>query len=164
MSSSDRRTFLTFLAALPLAGCGFTPVYAPGGTGGALTGTILADAPDTRIGYEFVAQVEARLGRANTPRWALGYEIETNEIAVGVSPDNTITRYNLTGKLLWSLRPVGGEEAVLNGAVENLTSYSATGSTVATITARRDAETRLMVILADQMITRLYAKIETLTQ
>jgi LPS-assembly lipoprotein len=158
MSSSDRRTVLKLLAAVPLAACGFSPVYAPGGAGGALRGRILADAPDSRLGYAFVARFEDRLGRAEAPSWALGYTIETREVAVGVSADNVTTRYNLTGRLLWSIRPLAGDEPVLSGTEESFTAYSATGTAVATLTARRDAEDRLMAILADQLVTRLYAE------
>lgn len=164
MSSSDRRSFLGLMATLPLGACGFTPVYAPGGAGGALNDTIIADAPKTRLDYEFVKQVETRLGRSTAARWALGYTITTDQIAVGVSPENAITRYNVTGRLSYSLRPIGGNTPVLTGVVDNLTSYSTTSSTVAARSARRDAEDRLMVILADQMVTRLYAQAEALTK
>ncbi len=162
MSSSDRRTALALLAALPLAACGFAPVHGPGAGGSALRGRILADAPDTRLGYAFVARFEDRLGRAEAPAWALGYTIETREIAVGVSADNVTTRYNLTGRLLWSIRPMASGEPVLSGAEESFTAFSATGTSVATLSARSDAEVRLMTILADRLVTRLYTEIGTL--
>jgi LPS-assembly lipoprotein len=162
MSSSDRRTALALLAALPLAACGFAPVHGPGGAGDALRGRILADAPNTRLAYAFVARFEDRLGRAEAPAWALGYTIATREIAVGVSADNVTTRYNLTGRLTWSIRPMGGDEPVLSGAEESFTAFSATGSAVSTLTARRDAEDRLMAIIADHLVTRLYAEVAAL--
>lgn len=147
------------MAGLPLAACGFTPVHGPNGQGGALRGTILADAPDDRAGYAFVAQFEDRLGRAEAPRWALGYRISTRRNAIGVSPENVITRYNIIGTLIWSIRPIGGDEPLMTGTLENFTSYSATGTTIATVTARRDAEDRLMILLADDLVTRLYARV-----
>lgn len=162
MSSSDRRTVLGLLAGTALASCGFAPVYGPGGAGGALRGQIATDAPDTRLGYAFVAQVENRLGRAEAPDWALGYRIETREIPIGVSPENVTTRYNVAGRLVWSLRPAGGGDPVLTGTLDSFTSYSATGTTVANLTARRDAEDRLMALLADQLVTRLFAEAESL--
>lgn len=158
MSSSDRRTTLALLAALPLGACGFQPVLGPVGSGDAIWKRILPDAPETRLDYAFVARIEDRLGRAEGPLWALGYTIETREIAVGVSADNITTRYNLTGRLLWSVRPLSGDEPVLSGDEESFTAFSATGSSVATLTARRDAEDRLMAILADLLVTRLYAQ------
>jgi LPS-assembly lipoprotein len=157
MSWSDRRALLALLAAAPLAACGFAPVYGPGGAGGVLRGTILADPPGDRLAYAFVARLEDRLGRPEAPAWALGYSIATREIAVGVSADNVTTRYNLTGSLSWSIRPVGGDTPVLSGTEESFTAFSATGSPVATLSARRDAEARLMTILADLLVTRLEA-------
>jgi LPS-assembly lipoprotein len=158
MSSSDRRSLLIALAALPLAGCGFSPVHGPGGTGEALRGTIEPDAPSDRLSYAFVARFEDRLGRAPAPRWALGYTIQTRQIPIGVSADNVITRFNVTGQLNWSIRPAGGGDPVATGTLDSFTAYSATGTTVATTTARRDAEDRLMTILADLLVTQLYAR------
>ena len=42
-----------------------------------------------------------------------------------------------------------------SGVVNSFTGYSATASTVVTLAAQRDAEERLMVILADQVVARL---------
>ena len=164
MSSSDRRAFLALIAAFPLGACDFRPVYGPGGDGGALTGTVRADDPENRLDYELVSAFESRLGRPAAARWALGYTVSTRQVAIGVSPDNVTTRYNVKGRLDWSVRPIGGGAAVLDGVIENLTSYSATGSTIATGAARRDAEDRLMVILADQLVARLYAGSTVLTR
>ena len=46
---------------------------------------------------------------------------------------------------------------VTGGRVESFTSWSATGSTVAGLTAEEDARLRLMRILADQIVARLLA-------
>ena len=40
----------------------------------------------------------------------------------------------------------------MSGVLDSFTAYSATGTTVATLTARRDAEERLMINLADQLV------------
>ncbi len=162
MSSSDRRLFLGLAAAFALAACGFTPVNAPGGAGGALSGTIVADAPADNLGYDFVARIEGRLGRPDAPRWALAYTLATRDQSVGITPENVATRVNITGTLTWSLRPVGAEDPVLSGQLQSFTAYSTTGTTVATLTARRDAERRLAVILADMLVTRLYASADAL--
>lgn len=158
MSWSDRRAALGLIAALPLAACGFTPVLAPGSAGRALQGAVLADAPASRLDYVLVARLEDRLGRAEAPRWALGYTIATRATGSVVSAADVATRVTVTGRLDWSLRPLGGGDPVAAGTLENFASYSATGTTVATLAARRDAEDRLMTILADQLVARLYAE------
>lgn len=172
MSSSDRRAFLaragalagTLAGAAALAGCGFAPVYGPQGAGTALRGQFLADEPHDRFGYAFVARFEDRLGRAGNARWALGYKIETRQTAVGIDSQNAITRYNITGTLTWEVRPLDGDEVVLSDATGSFTGYSATGTAVSAFAARRDAEDRLMVILADQLVAQLYARAGELPQ
>ena len=51
-----------------------------------------------------------------------------------------------------------GGQKVGAGKVQSFTSYATTGTTVATMTAETDAYKRLMVILADQVVTRLMAQ------
>ena len=156
MSSFDRRCLLMLLSGvLPLAACGFSPVYAPGSAAMAIRGRVRPDDPADRLAHAFVARFEARMGRADGAPWALGYKITTREVATGLNPDNVATRIILQGAADWSVRPAAGGDPVLNGRVESFTAFSATGSTTASLTARRDAEQRLMVILADQLVAQL---------
>jgi LPS-assembly lipoprotein len=157
MSSSDRRTLLCLLAGLPLAACGFSPVYAPGGPAAALRGRIRVDAPTDRNGFDFVERLEERLGRPQAPIYDLSYTIKTNQISVGITPDNDITRYNLTGRVDWSVTDRTSGARVAGGTAESFTSFSATGSTVAGLAAEEDAGLRLMRILADQIVTKITA-------
>ena len=50
---------------------------------------------------------------------------------------------------------VGPEGVEADGRVTAFTGYSATGSTVATAAAQRDAEARLAVILADMIVAQV---------
>lgn len=163
MSSPDRRKFLGFalLAGGLLASCGFAPAYGPGGPANALTGAVRAADPVDKNGFDLVQRLEERFGRPQTPRFDLTYTISTKAIAVGVTPDGTITRYNLSGAVDWSLTDPTGTR-VAGGVVDSFTSWSATGSTVAGMTAEEDANTRLMRILADQIVARLLAISATL--
>jgi len=145
------------LLALPLAGCGFAPVHAPGGTGSALRGTIAPEVPSDRQGHDFVARFEDRLGRAAAPRFRLGYDIVTKPVGAGITPSGAITRYTLTGSVAFTLTDAATGADLTAGRVESFTSWSTTGSTVATLAAEEDAYRRLMVILADQVVTRLIA-------
>lgn len=161
MSSSDRRSFLIALSALPLAACGFTPAYAPGGPAAGIMGEISPDDPPDRDAFDLVGQIEARLGLPKDPRFTLGYEIRTKETGVAITPDNATTRYNIAGSVRYTLRDAVTGKAVSSGEVHSFTSYGATGSTVATLAARADAHRRLMVILADEIVTRLIATAST---
>jgi LPS-assembly lipoprotein len=44
------------------------------------------------------------------------------------------------------------------GEVSTFTAYASSGSPVATAAARRDAQERLMIALADQIVARLLAR------
>jgi len=156
MSSFNRR-FILLAAGSALAGCGFTPAYAPGGGGARLDGNVAVDAPTTQPAYQLVRHLEDRLGRAGNARYGLSYAIELDEATSAISQDNITLRYNVLGEVTYALRDLSTGAVVASGKVENFTSYSTTGSTVATQAAERDASDRLMVILGDQMITRLIA-------
>ncbi len=157
MSSSDRRSLLIALAALPLAACGFTPAYGPGGPAAGIRGHIRPDTPPDRDAFSLVDELEARLGRPQDARFTLGYTIRTRETAVAITPLNITTRYDVAGAVHFTLRDAASGHTLSQGEVHSFTSYGATGSTVATLAARADAHQRLMVILADEIVTRLIA-------
>lgn len=156
MSLPDRRKALLLLAATPLAACTFTPAYAPGGGAAGLLGVIRVANPDTKNAFDLVERLEERLGRPQGARFDLEYQITTNRIGVAITPENAITRYNLSGLVNWQLKDDSGA-TVAEGVAQSFTSWSATGSTVAGLAAEEDAAYRLMRILADQIVTRLIA-------
>jgi len=153
MLSPDRRLFLTLLAGT-LAACGFAPAYAPGGPAAGLQGSIRAADPGDKNAFDLVERLEERLGRPDAPRYSLAYTIRTDEVGIGITTSNAITRYTLTGRIDWTLSDATGAR-LAGGRVESFTSYSATGSTVAGLAAEEDAARRLMRLLADQIVTRL---------
>ncbi len=155
MWCSDRRKFIASLGLLPLAACGFQPVYGPGGPGTALRGRVAFADPQNRFGFELVARLEERLGRTQNPTYALSYQIVTAREGIAISATNDTTRIRLDGRARYVLRETGSDVQVLAGEVTSFTAYSTTGSTLATDTAARDAETRLMVLLADLMADAL---------
>jgi len=145
------------LPAGVLAGCGFSPAYGPGGPGGKLQSSVLADAPRDGVEFELVKRLEERLGPAQAARYGLSYDIGLKSTGVGITTANAITRYNLNGTADWALRDLGTGARLTGGRAESFTSYSATGSTVAGLAAEGDAQRRLMRILADQIVTQLLA-------
>lgn len=156
MSLSNRRLFLLGLLALPA--CNFTPAYAPGGPAAALQGAVRVDSPDTKDGFDLVERLEERLGRPSNARFNLSYQITTERIGVGVTPENAITRYHLRGRIDWQLTDLDGTRRT-EGVAQSFTAWSATGSTVSGLAAEEDAAYRLMRILADQITTRLVASV-----
>ena len=151
----NRRRFGVVLAAAALAGCGFKPVYGPDGTGAALLGQLSLDPPQDRNDYLLQRRIEERLGQATAGAWRLSTQIKTDDIGLGFTTDGDITRYNINGTTDYTLRRTGSSKIFRQGKIQHFTSYSATGTTVATLAAKRDAEVRLMTILADQIIDQL---------
>jgi LPS-assembly lipoprotein len=165
MSSSDRKTpvvaltrRLVLLAPLALAACGFAPAYAPGGAGTALFATVRAQDPTDKNGFDLVERLEERLGRPQDVRYDLAYTITTEAVGVGITTGNEITRFNLKGVIDYTLTERSSGARVAGGRVQSFTAYSATGSTIAGLAAEEDAATRLMRLLADQIVARLIAQ------
>ncbi len=148
------------LATAALAGCGFSPVYGPAGAGGRLQGRIAFASPGTEAAYDLVAALEDRLGRAEGARYRMDYVIATQSFDLGITTQREITRYNVTGAVQVTVADLATGTTVFADTVEAFTSYSATGTAVSTEAAEADASRRLMTILADRIVTRLYAEAE----
>ncbi len=156
MSWSDRRRALGLLAALPLlAACGFAPVYGPGRAGGPLQGRLRPDDPDTEDAFRLNARLEDRLGRPGASALRLAHEISVTEDAGLATADRSASRIRLLGTVRY--RVLEGERLLTEGHAEGFTAYSTTATPLATRAAAEDARRRLMVLLADGMVTRLQA-------
>lgn len=160
MSSFNRRTLLLSLTAV--AGCGFQPVYAPGGQAEGLRGRIDIAAPSDEEGYALVERLEERLGLPRGADLGLTANIFVSEEAEGVLADGSISRYNVSGRVDWRLTRLTDGTEVLSGSERSFTSYAATSTTVATISARRDARRRLMVIIADRILQDIVLRADAL--
>jgi LPS-assembly lipoprotein len=147
----------TALLCLTLAGCGFTPVYGPGGTGSQLQNRVLVDPPVDREGFLLVRRLEERLGRADDPAYRLAIALNVGFEARAIDPDGDIRRFHMIGDATYALTDTSTGVVVRSGAVDNFVGYSATGTNVATVTAQRDATKRLMTILADEIVLQLQA-------
>ena len=159
---TDRRNLLISLAAL--AGCGFTPAFGPGGGADVLLGAVAPDAPATRDDFALTRRLAERLGPPEAPRFRLAYTVATVASGQAITPDNATTRFSLHGTAAFRLIALGSGAELLAGKVEGFTSWSATGTTVATRAAEDDAHLRLIRILADQIVTRLLASAASLPQ
>ncbi|WP_114964816.1 hypothetical protein [Alkalilacustris brevis] len=161
MSSFDRRKLLIALPGLLVlgaAGCGMRPAYGPGGTGGALRGRVRADDPQTREQQQFVARLEERLGPPQQAEFRLSYEITTgSDVRLG-SGALRDSRSQIFGRARYTLRRMGEDDAEIErGEVTQFVGYSSTSTPLANRAAREDARARLMVLLADGVVTRLLA-------
>ena len=151
---SSRCGFL--LAALALAGCGFVPMNGVSSKSQMLRNTVLVQAPTNRVEFELVRNLEVQLGQATSKLYDLRYKLNVDEDIIVVSAAQEINRFSLEGVLEYSLVD-GSGVVLLSNTAKSFTSYSATGTTVATQRSKRDAYGRLMVILAKQVSNFLLA-------
>ena len=158
----SRRAALLGLAAA--AGCGFAPVYGPGGTADGLRHAISVEAPATDVGFRLRQRMFDRLGRPETPTHHLSVDIEIARAPVAVTETQETTRYNLPGTAAFRLVALATETVVLTDEVSTFTSFSATGTALSTLAAERDARERLATLLADLIVTRLMIAAPDLTR
>lgn len=153
--SWSRRSVL--LAGLALAACGFSPVYGPDGTGTRLFGQIRTADPRTPDDFSFAGRIAERLGPEAEARFLLDYRLRIAVVPQAITPDEVTTRYALNGTAEFTLTEAATGREVTRGQVSSFTSYSTTGTTIATMAAEQDAHERLARMLADQVVTRLIA-------
>ena len=154
MSSFDRRSLILSLAALPA--CGFTPVYAPGSKAAALRGTVQIGEPDSGNAFQLVRELEIRLGAPAKVAYTLAVSVDLDETGGVITTSQEVERFTISGTAKYTLATLDGA-SVAKGSARGFTGYSASGTPIATRAARADAQDRLMVILADQIVTRLNA-------
>jgi LPS-assembly lipoprotein len=138
------------LSLLATAACGFTPVYGPGGAGTRLQGRVTVVAPQTVAGFRLRTRLEDQFGRGGANDLVLTVTLAEKRESAAITPQGDITRFSLLGTADWTL--TSGTREVATGRATSFTSYSATGSTVATQSAETDARTRLSVTLADLIL------------
>lgn len=154
MSSKGITRRFALVGVLALSACGFTPVYGPGGIGEAWQNAVIVQAPNDVIGFRLAGRLTDVLGDPRNARYRLGVSPQVAPVPATITVDGDITRFNLTGNAAWVLQDATGAQ-VADGLVQTFTSYSATGSTVATQTAEADAQNRLAVALADLIVQQL---------
>lgn len=165
MSWSRRAVLLSGLAFVVTA-CvegGYQPVNAPGAAANALRqGSLRIAAPSDEDGYHFVARLEQRFGQASrNPLFDLDYTLTVGEEPVGVRPDQATQRFNVIGRLDYRVSSVATGAVLTSGGFESFSSYSATDGAISGLSAQENAHQRLMILLADQLVTRLNAGAST---
>lgn len=138
---------------LTLASCGFTPLYGAGSSGRALEGRVVVGQLPGALGFALREQLTFRLGPVRNPAWALEVDTDVTARDVAVAQFDT-TRITLTGVARYRLTPRKAGTA-RHGKVRAFAAYSVTGSPYAERVARRDAEKRLAITLANRIVSRL---------
>jgi LPS-assembly lipoprotein len=147
---------LVSFAAASLAGCGFTPVYAPGSTGAALDGTVEVVQSGGSLGFTLTEALQDRLGApGSNARYRLTTVLGVTSERVAITTAQSTNRFNLIGTVAYTLTDAATGQPAATGRVDGFNSYSAIGTALATGAAEEDAYERLMVILADKIVADL---------
>ena len=152
MSLFSRRNFL--IGLFFLVGCGYAPVHGTNPKTKKLYTSVFVQAPKDRVEFELVRNLEKQFRKNSSSKYQLNYTLTIKEEKGVVSASQTLERYSLFGSLKYSLNDKDGG-VVLTNTAKSFTAYSATGTPLATERAKRDAQDRLMVILAEQVLTRI---------
>lgn len=152
---------IALLGLLSLAGCGFAPVFGGAGAAVGLRNAVAVTASETLAGFALRSRLVDRLGPVGTARYALDVRVETARTAAAINSAGDTTRFNIVGTAGWVLTDKEGR-VLLTGESQTFTSFSATGSTVATQTAIRDARERLAITLADMIVSSILAQAKDL--
>ena len=151
------RAALLALAFVPLAACGFTPVYG-GGQGAAFqnSGPITVSEIPGRTGH-FLRNELARIVGPGVPGFAQG----NLEITLGqgidrlaFAPDQAASRSDYVGNASWTLKAPNGA-TLASGQVTERASFNFADAAYADLAAQNAAQERLATLLARSIRSEL---------
>jgi LPS-assembly lipoprotein len=140
------------LAALNLAACGFTPLYATQGLPASLS-SIQVIAPEGRTGYLLRESLDDALGRnpGADPVYKLTYKVIEQRDPRGLGPDNAASRYELSLRVTYQLTEIATKKDVKDGETEVFITYGAADAPYAGIAAQSAGQERA----ADEVAQRI---------
>ena len=155
-----RRSAILALAALalPLGGCGFTPLYAQPGVASGLT-HIQVDAPKGRVGYLMREDLDDSFGHAKgaAPVYRLELSMNTVRQSHGLTANDVAQRYQLNLHVTYNLVEVASGKVAHTGSVISDISYDSTDQPYAGIAARQDVQNRLAGDVAQKIEVQIAA-------
>lgn len=158
MSLSDRRKFILTMAALPLAACGFTPVYRQGGAARGLMGDIRFDLIETPEGFQLLEVLEGRFGQPRPDarfNAAITLKITAEELILTAA--TSLSRFTLKADATVTVTEVATDQQTFTDVFRETIGYTSNTETLVTTTAERDARSKLMQGLGEQIASRLAA-------
>jgi LPS-assembly lipoprotein len=144
---------LFFATCASLAACGFSPAYAPEGSGQEVRENIVVRQAESRVEFYFASRLETRIGRSSTPTYELNYYLTS----LGVGSDSLSTRLVYKGMVTWTLTEVSTQTRVAGGQIRGAVARTTTASSVASYAGEGDAERRMATMLADKLVLQLLA-------
>ena len=131
------------LAGLPLAGCGFTPLYATPGLSSGLS-SIQVESPDGRVAYLVRQSLDDDLARDKNadPAWRLTFTVNQTRDPRGLTVNDYAQRYQVGLTIDYTLTNLATGQVAHTGRVVSQVSYDAANDPYAGIAARQDSQQR----------------------
>src|SRR5581483_4688173 len=99
-----------------------------GNTDSAMLASVRIDTIPGRIGQEFKEDLEDQINPGNSitaaPAYRLAVSLTTNEAAIGVSRDGTVSRYNVYLNSTYTLTRTADSKQVAAGTLNHVSSYN----------------------------------------
>jgi len=164
MSWSRRKALrlgMVTVAGLPLAACGFEPLYGPGINNAEVSSelaSVRVDPLRDRTGQQMHNFLRDRLnprGQPVSPSYRLQVDLTETLSELGVRRDETATRANLRMIADFVLLQADGQSELLRGRSSSTTSYDILTNPFATTVSEDSARERALREVADDIQTRL---------
>ena len=152
------------LLALPLAGCGLTPMYAGGGNGAVAQGLAAVDvaAIEGKNGWLVRNALVDRLGAGGSggaAQYRLDVRLDDKLEGLGLLSDDTIGRERRTLRARYQLVDLTSGKIVLDATAGSDAGIDVVSSEYATIAAENSALENLSRDVADRIVTTLSLKL-----
>jgi LPS-assembly lipoprotein len=160
LSALSRRSALLGLGALALGGCGFHPLYANHRESGfdADLASIKVSTIPNRNGQELAISLRDALnptGARIATRYVLDVQLDSLRTDLGLRPDGTASRSQLTLTAKFRLREMPSDRVVLEGTTRTISGFDVLEDAYATVVAEQGASERSLQDLASEIQTRL---------
>ena len=154
------RLCLAFGILLPLAACGFKPLYAERANGAAITSqmsNIDVKGPETRVGRAIKYGLLDRLGSSGGGGAAYRVEFSPSvyQEDVAIQQDADVTRNNVVFFVPFKRIDTATDKTIFKSVSRSRSSYNRVDSEFANIIASRDAEKRTSQAIADDIKQQL---------
>ena len=147
---------LCLALCLPIAGCGFTPLYADSQTGGSLRDIKVQVAEHSRSNFLLQERLNDAFGHANGPgSWVLTVTSVKRRYPQGIRVNNVATRYGLSLTVSFVLKDASSGKTALSDTVTGQVSYASSDQPYAGVAAEQDGEARAAAAAADLIRLRL---------
>lgn len=147
---------LCLALCIPIAGCGFTPLYADNQTGGSLRDIRVEVDEHSRSNFLLQERLNDAFGRPNGPgSWVLTMTSIKHRYPRGVRVNNVATRYELDLEVSFVLKDAATGKTALSDKVTGQVSYASSDQPYAGVAAEQDGEVRAAAAAAELIRLRL---------